>query len=151
MPTPPPTGPLVTRGTLADDFAELGVRPGETLLAHTSLSSRGWVCGRRRRRRAGTPHSAHPQTSFAALGPGRGDHRRPRPRLPARLGVPPTPFSQWVPDTGAAGRGGPARRDRPVVRGKAGAAGARLFPVADAVAYAERRLALHRPRALETE
>jgi aminoglycoside N3'-acetyltransferase len=34
----------------------------------------------------------------------------------------------------------------PVVRGKAGAADARLFPVADAVAYAERRLGTHRPR-----
>jgi aminoglycoside 3-N-acetyltransferase len=39
-------------------------------------------------------------------------------------------------------------RDRPVVRGTVGAAGARLFPVADAVAYAERWLALHRPRDL---
>jgi aminoglycoside 3-N-acetyltransferase len=37
-------------------------------------------------------------------------------------------------------------RDRPVVRGKAGAADARLFPVADAVAYAERWLRTHRPR-----
>ncbi|GGT10008.1 aminoglycoside N(3)-acetyltransferase [Streptomyces griseoviridis] len=37
-------------------------------------------------------------------------------------------------------------RDRPVVRGTVGAADARLFPVADAVAYAERWLALHRPR-----
>ncbi len=37
-------------------------------------------------------------------------------------------------------------RDRPVVRGKVGAAGIRLFPVADAVAYAERWLGLHRSR-----
>ncbi|GAA2277982.1 hypothetical protein GCM10010415_52810 [Streptomyces atrovirens] len=37
-------------------------------------------------------------------------------------------------------------RDRPVVRGRAGAAEARLFPLADAVAYAERWLATHRPR-----
>ena len=37
-------------------------------------------------------------------------------------------------------------RDRPVVRGRVGAADTRLFPVADAVAYAERWLALHRPR-----
>lgn len=42
-------------------------------------------------------------------------------------------------------------RDRPVVHGKVGAAEARLFPVADAMAYAERWLALHRPRALEPE
>ncbi len=37
-------------------------------------------------------------------------------------------------------------RDRPVVRGTVGAADVRLFPVADAVAYAERWLAIHRPR-----
>jgi len=37
-------------------------------------------------------------------------------------------------------------RDRAVVRGKVGAADVRLFPVADAVAYAERWLALHRSR-----
>lgn len=37
-------------------------------------------------------------------------------------------------------------RDRPVVRGKVGAADIRLFPVADAVAYAERWLGLHRSR-----
>ncbi|MGW0993686.1 aminoglycoside N(3)-acetyltransferase [Streptomyces sp. NPDC002520] len=37
-------------------------------------------------------------------------------------------------------------RDRPVVRGKVGAATARLFPVADAVAYAQRWLPVHRPR-----
>ena len=37
-------------------------------------------------------------------------------------------------------------RDRPVVRGRVGAADVRLFPVADAVAYAERWLPLHRPR-----
>jgi aminoglycoside 3-N-acetyltransferase len=37
-------------------------------------------------------------------------------------------------------------RDRPVVRGKVGAADVRLFPVVDAVAYAVRWLAVHRPR-----
>lgn len=37
-------------------------------------------------------------------------------------------------------------RDRPVVRGRVGAAVVRLFPLADAVAYAERWLPLHRPR-----
>lgn len=37
-------------------------------------------------------------------------------------------------------------RDRPVVRGRVGAADVRLFPVADAVGYAERWLALHRSR-----
>ncbi|MFE7270653.1 aminoglycoside N(3)-acetyltransferase [Streptomyces sp. NPDC057623] len=40
-------------------------------------------------------------------------------------------------------------RDRPVVRGKVGAADARLFPVTDAVAYAVRWLEIHRPRAEE--
>lgn len=40
-------------------------------------------------------------------------------------------------------------RDRPVVRGKVGAAEARLFPVPDAVAYAVRWLETHRPRAEE--
>ena len=37
-------------------------------------------------------------------------------------------------------------RDRPVVRGRVGAADVRLGPVADAVAYAERWLPVHRSR-----
>lgn len=45
MSTPPPTGPLVTRDTLRTQLGELGVRPGETLLVHSSLSSLGWVNG----------------------------------------------------------------------------------------------------------
>ncbi|MFJ2772864.1 aminoglycoside N(3)-acetyltransferase [Streptomyces sp. NPDC087300] len=45
MATPPPTGPLCTRESIADELLRLGVRPGETLLAHTSLSSLGWVSG----------------------------------------------------------------------------------------------------------
>lgn len=45
MPTPPPTGPLVTRGTVATQLRELGVQDGETLLVHSSLKSLGWVCG----------------------------------------------------------------------------------------------------------
>ena len=37
-------------------------------------------------------------------------------------------------------------RDRPVVRGRWARPTHALFPVADAVAYAERWLAMHRPR-----
>ncbi|GAB2775136.1 hypothetical protein GCM10027073_04830 [Streptomyces chlorus] len=39
--------------------------------------------------------------------------------------------------------------DRPVVRSRVGAAEARLFPLPDAVAYAQRWLELHRPRTEE--
>ncbi|KAM5368776.1 hypothetical protein ACJZ2D_009330 [Fusarium nematophilum] len=38
-------GPLCTRTTLVNDFKNLGVLSGETLLLHSSLSSIGWVCG----------------------------------------------------------------------------------------------------------
>lgn len=37
-------------------------------------------------------------------------------------------------------------RDREIRRARVGAADVRLFPVADAVAYAERWLPVHRPR-----
>ncbi|MEU6377814.1 AAC(3) family N-acetyltransferase [Streptomyces sp. NPDC046909] len=261
MPTPPPTGPLVTRGTVAAQLRELGVRDGETLLVHSSLKSLGWVCGgpvavvqglldalgptgtlvvptqtgelsdpalwgnppvpeewwepirasmppydpqvtpcrhvgvlpETVRTWPGALRSAHPQTSFAAIGAHarevidghatdcRLGEQSPLARLEARharvllLGAGydtctsfhlaeyriPSPLVK-------VGRPGPTgwetvtevsissdrfdelghdfERDRPVVRGKVGAADARLFPVADAVAYAERWLAVHRPR-----
>lgn len=261
MSTPPPTGPLVTRDTLAAQLRTLGVEPGETLLVHSSLSALGWVCGgsvtvvqalldilgpqgtlvvptqtgelsdpavwgnplvpeewwqpirdampaydplitpsrgvgvipETVRTWPGALRSAHPQTSFAALGRRAAEivdghaldcrlgERSPLARL-ERLGARvlllgagyasctsfhlaeyriPSPLVE-------VGRPGPQgwevvtevaitsdrfdelgydfERDRPVVRGKAGAAQVRLFPVADAVAYAERWLAVHRSR-----
>ncbi|MFF3215997.1 aminoglycoside N(3)-acetyltransferase [Streptomyces sp. NPDC002886] len=41
----PQAGPLCTRDSLAAELGALGLRPGETLLVHSSLSSLGWVCG----------------------------------------------------------------------------------------------------------
>ncbi|MFJ2731751.1 MULTISPECIES: aminoglycoside N(3)-acetyltransferase [unclassified Streptomyces] len=261
MPTPPPTGPLVTRDTIAGGLRDLGVRPGETLLVHSSLSSLGWVCGGQVavvqalldvlgpdgtlvvpthsgdlsdparwsrppvpeewwdtiraampaydprvtpsygvgvipetvRTWPGALRSAHPDGSFAAIGPRAAEvvdghaadcrlgERSPLARLETlgarvlMLGAGygsctcfhlaeyriPAPLAQE-------GRPGPHgwevvtevsitserfdelghdfERDRPVVRGSVGAAPSRLFPLADAVAYAERWLAVHRPR-----
>ncbi|MEW2257841.1 AAC(3) family N-acetyltransferase [Streptomyces sp. NPDC047869] len=262
MSTPPPTGPLVTRDSLAAELRRLGVESGETLLAHSSLSSLGWVNGgavavvqalldalgpsgtlvvptqsgdqsdpavwrsppvpeewwdRIRatmppydpattpsrgvgvipetvRTWPGARRSAHPQTSFAALGPRAADvldghsrdcrlgERSPLARL-ERLGarvlllgagydactsfhlaeyrIPsplvnvgrPAPGGGWETVTEVSitsdrfdELGHDFERDRPVVRGRVGAADARLFPVADAVAYARRWLRVHRPR-----
>ncbi|TWV39920.1 AAC(3) family N-acetyltransferase [Streptomyces misionensis] len=259
MAIPPPTGPLVTRDDIADGLRRLGVTRGETLLAHSSLSSLGWVNGGAvavvqglldalgptgtlvvpahtadlsdpadwanppvpekwwERIRATMPaydplltptrgvgvipetvrtwpgalRSAHPQTSFAALGPrareiteghatdcrlgersplarlerlgarvlllGAGydsctsfhlaEYRVPAPLVPVGR---PTPGG-WrsVPEVSITSEGFEElgrdfERERPVARGTVGAADARLFPVADAVAYAERWLASHR-------
>ncbi|GHI08591.1 aminoglycoside phosphotransferase [Streptomyces cellostaticus] len=265
MPIPPPTGPLVTRDTVAAQLRLLGVETGEILLVHTSLSSLGWVNGgavavvqglldalgpsgtlvvptqsadlsdpavwgnppvpeewwdRIRatmpdydplitpsrgvgvlpetvRTWPGARRSAHPQTSFAALGPRAAEiteghapdcrlgERSPLARLEklaarvlllgagydactsfhlAEYRIPsplvrvgrPAPGGGWESVTEVSitsdrfdELGHDFERDRPVVRGKVGSADVRLFPVADAVAYAERWLAVHRPRAEE--
>lgn len=36
---------MCTRDSLASDLRAMGLRAGETLLVHSSLSSLGWVCG----------------------------------------------------------------------------------------------------------
>ncbi|MFI2639522.1 aminoglycoside N(3)-acetyltransferase [Streptomyces sp. NPDC018610] len=261
MPTPLPTGPLVTRDTIAEALRDLGVRPGESLLVHSSLRSLGWVCGgpvavvqalldvlgpdgtlvvpaqsgdlsdpalwsrppvpeewwetiraampvydpeitptrgvgvipETVRTWPGAVRSAHPHASFAALGPRAGQlmeghaancrlgERSPLAkletagarvlllgsgydsctsfhlaeyRIPAPLvevGRPGPHGWEVVTEVSISSErfdelGHDFERDRPVVRGRVGAADARLFPVADAVAYAQRWLAVHRPR-----
>ncbi|MEV0264760.1 AAC(3) family N-acetyltransferase [Streptomyces sp. NPDC050617] len=149
----------------------------------------------------GAVRSAHPQTSFAAIGPlgsaivdghaldCRLGERSPLARLEeagARillLGAdfesctafhlaecradPPevdnsfavmTPQGRrWltVRDSGISGErfeelGADFERERPVVRGTVGAAGARLFPLGDAVAYARTWITRHRPYVSES-
>jgi aminoglycoside 3-N-acetyltransferase len=262
MPAPPPTGPLVTRDTVAAQLGTLGVKTGEILLVHSSLSSLGWVNGGAvavvqglldalgpsgtlvvptqsaqlsdpalwarppvpeewwDRIRATMPpydplitptrgvgvipetvrtwpgalRSAHPHTSFAAVGPHareitdghapdcRLGERSPLARLEKlgarvlllgagydactsfhlaeyRIPAPladvgrPAPGGGWetVTEVSISSErfdelGYDFERDRPVVRGKVGAAEVRLFSVAEAAAYAERWLPLHRPR-----
>ncbi|GAB3952250.1 AAC(3) family N-acetyltransferase [Streptomyces sparsus] len=264
MATSAPTGPLCTRDTLTRDLRGLGLRPGGTVLVHTSLSSIGWVCGgaatvvralldvlgeagtlvvpthsgdnsdpagwvnppvprawwadirasmpaydprttptfgmgavpEAARNWPGAARSAHPQSSFAAIGPraaavvdghpwdcalgersplarleqlgahvlllGTGfdsctafhlaEHRIPATRFDNSFAVLTPQGRRWhtVRDTSVneedfAALGAAFERDRPVVRGTVGAARVRLFPLPDAVAYAERWLAENRP------
>ncbi|MFE9437568.1 aminoglycoside N(3)-acetyltransferase [Streptomyces sp. NPDC006602] len=141
----------------------------------------------------GALRSAHPQTSFAALGPraaevtdghapdcrlgehsplallealgarvlllGAGydtctsfhlaEYRIPAPRV--KVGRPGPAGWEVVTEVSIDSDrfdelGHDFERDRPVVRGKVGAADVRLFPLAEAVAYAQRWLAVHRSR-----
>ncbi|MEU8827495.1 AAC(3) family N-acetyltransferase [Streptomyces sp. NPDC048636] len=265
MSTTPLTGPLCTRGSLAAELRELGLRPGETLLVHSSLSALGWVCGgagtvvqalldvlgtqgtlvvpthsgdnsdpagwcappvpetwwaeiraampgydprttptrgvgripETLRTWPGALRSAHPQTSFAAvgadaraivdghaldcrlgersplarleeaaarillLGAGFGsctafhlaEYRIPAPVVDNSFAVITPRGRRWrtVRDTSISEErfeelGADFARERPVLRGRVGAAEARLFALADAVGYAETWLAAHRPR-----
>ncbi|MEV1119486.1 AAC(3) family N-acetyltransferase [Actinosynnema sp. NPDC049800] len=41
----PPTGPLCTRESIGTQLRAAGLRRGDTVLVHSSLSSLGWVCG----------------------------------------------------------------------------------------------------------
>ncbi|MGW2086384.1 aminoglycoside N(3)-acetyltransferase [Streptomyces sp. NPDC001880] len=269
MSTKSSVGPMCTRDSLASDLRAMGLRPGETLLVHSSLSSLGWVCGGPAvvvtalldvlgdagtmvvpthsagnsdpadwrnppvpeawwadirasmppfdaritptlgvgvtpdtvRNWPGAVRSCHPQTSFAAVGPRAaaivdghaldcrlGDHsplarleeggarvlllgagfdsctafhlaeyRIPSPRGDNSFAVMTPQGRTWatVRDVSiSSGRfdelGAAFEKERPVVRGAVGGADARLFDLADAVAYAEGWLPEHRPHTATT-
>lgn len=268
MPVKPPSGPMCTRDSLASDFRAMGLRAGEVLLVHSSLSSLGWVCGGPGTVvmalldalgdsgtlvvpthsgdnsdpaywqnppvpeawwadiRASTPafdarttptlgvgiipetvrnwpgalRSCHPQTSFAAVGPrasaivdahaldcrlgehsplarleeagarvlllGAGfdsctafhlaEYRIPSSQVDNSFAVMTPQGRAWetVRDTSFTSErfdelGAAFEKERPVVRGTVGGAQARLFGLAEAVAYAEGWLPEHRPRPSE--
>lgn len=211
MPSPAPvTGPLQTRASLAAALRDLGVRPGETLLAHTSLSSLGWVCGGAvavvqalldavgpdgtltvpthsgdNSDPAGWSAPPVPEPWWPAIRahmppydprttPSRGvgvvpetlrtgyasctafhlaEYRIAGPRVRNSFAVRTPSGPRWttvtdtsVSDEGFAELGDDFEGSRPVARGTVGGATARLFPLAAAVAHAERWLPVHRPR-----
>jgi aminoglycoside 3-N-acetyltransferase len=145
----------------------------------------------------GAVRSAHPQTSFAALGAraaaivdghaldcqlgersplarleaagarivllGVGftsctafhlaEYRIPAPEVDNSFAITTPQGRRWstvrdiaVSDEGFGDLGAAFEKERPVLRGTVGAADTRLFPLADAVAFAEEWLAAHRPR-----
>ncbi|MGX5186519.1 AAC(3) family N-acetyltransferase [Streptomyces avermitilis] len=183
MSAPPPTGPLVTRNPVATQLLALGVRPGETLLAHSSLRALGWVpcpssgggpsgprCPRTTRgspigpgaaavldghapdcrlgERSPPTGLAEPGARVLLLGAGYdtctsfhlAEYRIPSPLVEV-AGRPPGAAGKWSPRWRSARSGSTSwamtsNGTVPVVRGTVGAADVRLFPVAEAVAYA---------------
>lgn len=84
-----PTDTPRTRDSLSRDLIRLGVRPGDTLLVHASLSALGWVCG---------AEQAVVQALSDAVGP-QGTLVVPTQTSdntdPSGWGAPPVPESWW--------------------------------------------------------
>ncbi len=256
---------MCTRESLASGLRGIGLRAGDTVLAHSSLSSLGWVCGgpatvvralldvlgddgtlvvptqtgdnsdpalwrdppvpeswwadirasmppydarttptrgvgvvpETLRTWPGAVRSAHPQTSFAAVGAraaaivdghapdcrlgersplarleeaearvlllGAGyescttfhlaEYRIPAPRVENSFAMTTPQGRRWttvrdtsITDDRFGELGAAFERERPVLRGRVGAAEVRLFSLPDAVAFAEAWLPRHRPR-----